>query len=204
MPTTGKGLPYPATTAAPNVPADLQALADALDFTRVQQLTAVQNPNASNLLPTYPAGISMLNLGGAEASAGLWPSGSTLNVLTMRHHSTQRGQQFAFRSTTADPRLWFRQMSDTANAPWVLLSPWTTTVTLPDVAANGVQSAAVTFPAATFTGVPVVAVSPAGSNALMAGCVGVPTATGVTVYARNATATVVTAPKLMVTVTGSY
>jgi len=38
----------------------------------------------------------------------------------------------------------------------------------------------------------------------MAGCVGVPTATGVTVYARNATATLVTAPKLMVTVTGSY
>ena len=31
MPTTPNGLPYPASTAAPNVPADLQALALALD-----------------------------------------------------------------------------------------------------------------------------------------------------------------------------
>jgi hypothetical protein len=31
MPTTPKGLPYPASTAPPNVPADLQALAEAVD-----------------------------------------------------------------------------------------------------------------------------------------------------------------------------
>lgn len=31
MPTTTNGLPYPASTAAPNVPADIQALALALD-----------------------------------------------------------------------------------------------------------------------------------------------------------------------------
>lgn len=32
MPTTPNGLPYPASTAAPNVPADIQALALALDL----------------------------------------------------------------------------------------------------------------------------------------------------------------------------
>lgn len=31
MPTTAKGLPYPASTAPPNVPADLQALAEGVD-----------------------------------------------------------------------------------------------------------------------------------------------------------------------------
>lgn len=207
MPTTTKGLPYPVSTAAPNVPLDLQTLAEALDFSKVQLITGTANvPGGStSLITVYPYGVSILALNGAESSGGGWPSASTLSVLTIRSSAGgATAQQFAFRASTTDPRVWFRLMSTAANSAWMLLTAWTTSVTLPDIAAGGVQSAAVTFPATTFTGTPIVAASPAGSSFLTAGCSSVPTSTGVTVYARSTATGVVAAPRVLVTANGVF
>ena len=201
MPTTTKGLPYPASTAAPNVPADLQALADALDFSKLQSITAASVGGAASLHTVYPLGTSLLSIGGADTAG--WPSGATLMVITTRYGGVATSPQYAYRASNTDPRVWYRLMANAGNSPWLLVTPWTSIVTLPDVAAGAVSTAAITFPANTFTGTPVVSATPVGTSVLTAGCSTTPTASGVTVYARSLS-TAVTGPRVMVTANGSY
>jgi hypothetical protein len=61
MPTTSKGSPYPASTATPDVPSDLQDLADHLD-TRVAKLTdlgVVTTSGAGTATVTFAAAFTV-------------------------------------------------------------------------------------------------------------------------------------------------
>lgn len=118
MPTTTKGLPYPAATEPPNGPLQIQALADALDFTMVTQLAPAAVNNAA-FLDAYPLGISGLSLASGDASAGGWPSGSS-HVWTFKPTSTRA---FQIAASTAFTRSWYRYLaaSPGPNGQW---TPW--------------------------------------------------------------------------------
>jgi hypothetical protein len=207
MPTTTKGLPYPVSTAAPNVPLDLQALADALDFTKVQILTAAQVPGGNAALQaTYPFGISLLTLNTTDSGAGGWPTGTTLNVVTIRSSASGTfAQQFAFRASTTDFRMWARLLGTTANSAWSLTTPWSfVSAALPDLAASTGQNTVITFPGSTFSTPPTVAVTAIGSQFLTAGAANNPTATGFTAFVRNNGATTMVGPRVHIIAQGSW
>ncbi|MFL6094575.1 MAG: pyocin knob domain-containing protein [Blastococcus sp.] len=207
MPTTIKGIPYPADTVAPNVPSDLQALAENLDFSKVPLLTVAQIPGATTPMETYPLGVSVTSVSTAEAVN--WPGQNAGHLWTYKT-STARCAQLYFANLTGPTlgaaRVYYRQLQPSGGTatPWVLLAPWTTVVTLPDIAATGVQTFAVTFPVNMFTGTPVASAAPVGSSFLVAGLSGTPGPGGVTVYCRSTATGVVSGAKVHVIVEGGY
>lgn len=159
MPTTTKGLPYPLSTAAPNVPLDIQALAGALDFTRVMSLTAVDIPGPFSLIQSYPSGLSLLSLSGSEASAGGWPGAASCHVLTIKTTSA-RAAQILFTNSTATTgiRAYYRQMNDTSNSAWAggsgTYSEAVGQNNLDGATGNPTAPVVVTFPTGRFTRTP--------------------------------------------------
>lgn len=121
MPTTTKGLPYPLSTAPPNIPADLQALAQALDFTVIPLLSAAGSgiTNAS-FLDAYPIGVSVLSLASADGAAGGWPGAGSSHVWTFKPTTTRAFQLIAMTGIT---RSWYRYLaaSPGPNGAWVSL-----------------------------------------------------------------------------------
>jgi hypothetical protein len=164
MPTTTKGLPYPASTAPPNVPADLAALAQDLDFTKIPLLGSAQIPSTATVLSAYPLGVSLLSLTSAEGSSGGWPGGTSCHVLTIKP-TTTRGAQYVFRNSSAAVAASYRQLiaDPGPHTPWAGGSgPYAQqagTVTL-NAATNPTASVQVNFPAGRFTQAPRVTVSP--------------------------------------------
>lgn len=162
MPTTSKGLPYPLSTAPPNVPADLQLLAQDLDFSKIVLLTAAQIPNAAALLSAYPLGLSLLSLSSGEGSAGGWPGGSTCHILTVKPN-TGRAAQYVFANKTT-PAAWYRQLiaDPGPHSPWAggaaPFGQYTGTVTL-DAATNPTAAVQRNFPTGRFTQTPRIALS---------------------------------------------
>lgn len=79
MPTTAKGLPYPASTAAPNVPADLQALAQAVDaqlyVPRYKRKNTAENVTNSIVMQDDDELLLSLPVGNWRVEAFLNPSG---------------------------------------------------------------------------------------------------------------------------------
>jgi hypothetical protein len=164
MPTTTKGLPYPASTAPPNVPADLGALAQDLDFTKVVLLTAAQIPSTTTLLSAYPLGLSLLSLSTTESGNGGWPTGSTGHVLTIKPN-TGRGVQYFYRNSASAVMAFYRQLvaDPGPHSPWAgggaPYAQIAGTVTL-NAATNPTASVQVNFPAGRFTQAPRITVSP--------------------------------------------
>lgn len=107
---TTKGLPYPLVTdALAGGAGAIQALAQALDFTRIPLLTAAQVPSAGSLLSLYPLGLSLLSLSTAEAGAGAWPAGASCHIATIKP-TTSRAAQFLFRNASAPVTFYYRQL----------------------------------------------------------------------------------------------
>lgn len=189
MGTTTKGLPYPAGTDPVTQGDDaIKALADALDFTKLQQLTVGAFTPATPL-ETYPLGLSVLSIGSADAPS--WPSGTTSHLLTVKTN-TARCAQFLFTNlggaNSTSSRVYYRQMQPTGgtgNTPWVLLSPWTGLFSLTDIAGGAAGTVAVTFPVSEFSAAPLVTATAQGSSFAFAGLSGAASAAGVTVYVRN-------------------
>jgi len=186
MPTTPKGLPYPASTAPPNVPADLQALAQDLDFTKVQVLTPAQ-VNAASLLSAYPLGLSLVRLLGADASAGGWPGATSSMVFTIKPHA-DRGTQFVFRNAQTLVNSYYRQLitDPGPHSAWVSASApfgsYVGSATL-DASTNPTAGVLITFPAGRFTLTPRVVLG-SGNSAWAPSSSAVST-TGVTILARQ-------------------
>lgn len=209
MGATTKGLPYPeGTDPVHNGAAAIQALAESLDFTRITQLTTAQIPTPATPMESYPLGASALSVGSSDAPN--WPGQQNGHLWTFKTN-TGRLAQFYF-STAAGPsatnaRAYYRQMpaSPGAPTPWVLLSPWSTVITFPDIAAGANQTMAVTFPANLFGANPMVAVTGAGSsNLLCQSLTSTPTPSGFTVSGRNLGATTLSGMKAHVIAEGSY
>jgi hypothetical protein len=181
--------------------ADIQALAAALDFTKIQILPSGSVTNAA-LVAAYPMGVSIMSLGGADAAAGGWPSAGTLTVITTKP-SGNAAQQIAFRMST-DMRAWARILGG-SNSLWQLITPWVfVTAPLADIAAGASLSVTVTFPANTFTGAPGVSVTPVGSAFLTAGAAGTVATTGFTAFIRNNGAGTIAGTRVNVVANGSY
>ncbi len=162
MPTTTKGLPYPASTAPPNVPADLQALAQDLDFTKVMLLSGASGLTAGSLLSAYPLGVSVLSLSSAEGASGGWPGGTSCHVWTFKPTTTRAWQFVWINSTFSRGFARSLQPDPGPHAPWVGGSaPYAQavgTVTL-DAATNPTATVQVNFPAGRFSVTPRVVVS---------------------------------------------
>jgi hypothetical protein len=191
MPTTTKGVPYPASTAPPNVPADLAALAQDLDFTKIPLLTPAQIPNATTLLSVYPLGVSLMTLSSTEAAAGGWPGGTFSNVLTIKTNAG-RATQYLFR-TSGLLNAYYRQLQPDPgpHSPWAGASgPYAQAqgaATL-NLTTNPTASVTVTLPAGRFTQAPRVQLTPS-SSLWMPSLVSAITATSFSVIARNILAT---------------
>lgn len=168
MPATSKGLPYPAATAAPNVPADLQALAQSLDFSLIPLLTPAQIPSVNTLLSAYPLGISMVRLLTADATAGGWPGGVSGQVLTVKP-ATDRAAQLYYRNSTVTVQAFYRQLvaDPGPHTPWAgassSYSQYVNQFTLSG-ATNPTAAKVVTYPAGRFTTPPNVTVSSSNLN----------------------------------------
>lgn len=162
MPTTPKGLPYPAPTEAPNIPEELQLLAEALDFTKINLLTVANIPSAASLLSAYPLGLSLLNLAAGDASAGGWPGAASSHVITIKPTSTRAAQYLFLNSAT--PRAWYRQLvaDPGPHSPWsggsAPYGQYTGTVTL-DAVNNPTAAVQRNFPTGRFTQTPRIALS---------------------------------------------
>lgn len=78
MPATSKGFPYPAPTAGNNVPADIQALAEAIEaWPGIPQLTQVQ-------IDALPSGAKTTNLHVYNATTGRtqrWNGATWVNLI---------------------------------------------------------------------------------------------------------------------------
>lgn len=189
MPATAKGLPYPASTAPPNVPADLQALAADLDFSKVMLLTAAQ-VTAASALSAYPLGLSLLSLSTAEASGGGWPGAASCHVLTVKP-TTNRAAQFVFRNASAPVASFYRQLlaDPGPHSPWVSASApyaqYIGSVTL-NTATNPTAAVVITWPSGRFSVAPRVLL---GSNSNLWFAAGTVTASQVSIVGRNITGT---------------
>jgi hypothetical protein len=187
MPTTSKGLPYPAATAPPNVPADLAALAEDLDFTKILLLPA--SLGTTSLLSAYPLGVSLISLSTAEAGAGGWPSGASGHVLTIKPTTTRAAQWF-FRNTAAAQSYYRNLVADPGpHTPWIggagHYGSYVGTVVL-NTSTNPTAAVVLNWPVGRFSVAPRVV---AGSNSTLWMPSATPSATNVTVIGRNVTGT---------------
>jgi hypothetical protein len=190
MPNTVKGIPYPADTEPPDVPSDLQRLAENLDFSKIPLLTAAQIPSAATLLSAYPLGVSLMTLSSAEAAAGGWPGGTFSNILTIKTN-TGRATQFLYR-TSGLLNAYYRQLQPDPgpHSPWSgAIGPYAQAqgAATVNLTTNPTASVAVTLPAGRFTQTPRVQLSSTSSlwmPALLSA-----SATSITVLARSLNAT---------------
>lgn len=156
MGTTTKKLPYPEPIdpVAGGATA-IRNLAEALDFTRIVELTAVDIPNAAAPFANYPLGVSLLPVSSAEATAGNWPIPAGAGTVVTVKQGARAGQWFYLSSTT-NARAMFRSLSGGGASPWGGTGPYGTaigTATL-DGANNPTAPVSVTFPANRFTVAP--------------------------------------------------
>lgn len=161
---TTKGLPYPlGSDILKNGAVDIQALAQALDFTKVTLLSP-SAVVAADFMESYALGISVQPLAASAAVSGGWPGGVACHVFTIKS-AANRAAQFVYTWGTTGTRAWYRSLGNNPgpNSPWAggaapyaeLAGP----VTL-NAATNPTASVQVNFPAGRFTQAPRVVVSP--------------------------------------------
>jgi hypothetical protein len=185
MGTTTKGLPYPANTAAPNVPADMQALAESLDFTMVRQLSPA-TVNATSSITVYPLGMSIMSPTNAEAGPGGWPSGVGGTLVTWKPTSAKATQVY-YRGGSSPVAAYTRQLiaDPGPHSAWAgAAAPYASAAgsTSMDGSTNPTAGKLVTFPAGKFSLSPHVVVS-SSSSAWMVAVLST-TSTSVTIIGR--------------------
>ena len=110
-------LPYPELTDEANVPGDMKELTDALDASMIYGGKA-----QSDLLDSYPNGVSVLTLTSGQGSSGGWPYAGSGTVLTVKRYDSSGssvGFQIWTRTNTAAPEAQFRQGASGAWSSWV-------------------------------------------------------------------------------------
>lgn len=184
---TTKGLPYPTSTDLLTTgAAAIQALAQDLDFTKIPLLSPTATTVATPL-ETYPVGLSLIVMAGADSAAGGWPTGLTGHVLTVKTN-TNRAAQYFFRAGTPNVTAYYRQLYavGTPHSAWVAATApygmFVGSVVL-NAATNPTAGVVVTFPANRFT-LPPRVVTGSANSAWVAAATSI-TATSCTVIGRQ-------------------
>lgn len=191
MPTSPKGIPYPATLDIPDVPADMQRMAEDLDFSKIPVLSAAQIPGMATLFSAYPLGLSLLYLSPAEAASGGWPvpASASCHILTIKTNAT-RAAQYLFRVGATPVTALYRQLipDPGPHSPWVggngHYAEYIGVMNNFNTATNPTAALPINWPAGRFTQPPRVLVS-SSSNIWYPATITSVTTTGTSVVCRN-------------------